>query len=122
MTQLEPLAESIELGLVASSVVGHYRVEGEAAVLEPGDRASEKAGRARRSFIGQDLGVSHAGGVVDSDVDELPADSSNTGGAVAVDAMSDTADTPQLLDVDVDQLARAISLISHDRLLRLEAL
>jgi hypothetical protein len=39
-----------------------------------------------------------------------------------MDAMSDTTDTSQLLDVDVDQLARAISLISHDRLLRLEAL
>jgi hypothetical protein len=35
--------------------------------------------------------------------------------------MADTADTPQLLDVDVDQLTRAFSLVSDDRLFGLEA-
>jgi hypothetical protein len=122
VTELEPLADSIELGLVAGSVVGHYRLDGYAAVLEPGDRASEKASRARGSFIRQDLGVSHARSVVDGDMDELPADASNTGGAVTVDAMSNTSDTTQLLDVDVDQFAGPISLVSDDRLLGLEAL
>jgi hypothetical protein len=43
-------------------------------------------------------------------------------GAVSMNAMPDTADTPQLLDIDVDQLAEALSLISEDRLPRLEAL
>jgi hypothetical protein len=36
--------------------------------------------------------------------------------------MADAADTPQLLDVDVDQLTRAFSLVSDDRLFGLEAL
>jgi hypothetical protein len=36
--------------------------------------------------------------------------------------MTDTADAAQLLDVDVDQLTRAFSLVSDDRLLGLEAL
>jgi hypothetical protein len=36
--------------------------------------------------------------------------------------MPDATDTPQLLDVDVDQLAGTFSLISHDRLLGFEAL
>jgi hypothetical protein len=35
--------------------------------------------------------------------------------------MTDTADTPQLLDVDVDQLPRAFSLVSDNRLFGLEA-
>jgi hypothetical protein len=55
-------------------------------------------------------------------MDELPADASNASGAVTVDAMADTADTPQLLDVNVDQLTGTFSLVSDDRLFGLEAL
>jgi hypothetical protein len=39
-----------------------------------------------------------------------------------MDAMSDSADTSQLLDIHVDELARVISLVSDDRLFGLEAL
>jgi hypothetical protein len=36
--------------------------------------------------------------------------------------MTDTADTPEFFDVDVDQLTRAFSLVSDDGLFGLEAL
>ena len=56
------------------------------------------------------------------DVDELPADATNTSGSVAMDAMTDPADAAQLLDVDVEQLARSVSLIPNDGLFGLETL
>ena len=55
-------------------------------------------------------------------MDELPTDAPDSSGAVAMDAMADTTDTAQLLDIDVDQLAGTISLVPDDRLLGLEVL
>jgi hypothetical protein len=107
---------------VAGAIVGHDGLGMDSAVLEPGDRASKEACRGWRSFVGQDLSVGQPRGVIDGDMDELPTDASDSGGSVAVDAMSDTADTPQLLDIDVDQLAGTISLISDHGRLGLEAL
>jgi hypothetical protein len=122
MSQLEFLAGGLELVRdVAGAVVGHDGLDPDAAVLEPGDRASEEGGGGWGPFVRQDLGVGQAGGVVDSDMDKLPADASDSCGAVSVDAMADTADTAQLLDIDVEQLARAFSLVSDDRLFGLEA-
>ncbi len=109
------------MGDVAGAVIGHHGLTADAAVLEPGDRAFEKGDGRRGSFVGQDLGVGHARGIVDGNVDELPADASNASGAISMDAMADTADPAQLLDIDVDQLTWAISLIPQDWLLGLEA-
>src|SRR5690606_30822728 len=54
-------------------------------------------------------------------VDELPADRSRAAGlAVAGDAVTDLVETAELLDVDVDQLARMLALIAADRFGRLE--
>jgi hypothetical protein len=123
MTELEPLAGGVEpVGDVAGAVVRHDGEDLDAAVLEPSDRASEKAGGGRGSLVRQNLGVGQAGGVVYGDVDELPADASGVLSTIAGDAMADTADAAQLLDVDVDQLARAIPLIPDDRLFELQAL
>jgi hypothetical protein len=123
VTQLEFLAGGLEpVRDITGAVVGHDGFDLDAAVLEPGDRAPEEARGGRGPFVGQDLGIGQAGSVVDRDVNELPANASHACGAVSVDAMTDTADTPQLLDVDVDQLTRAVSLVSDDRLFGLEAL
>jgi hypothetical protein len=75
------------------------------------------------------FGVGEPGGVIDRDVDVLPADRVATyalkvGAAVAVvpaagDAMPGTGSDPaELLDVDVDQLARTGALVAAT--LRLE--
>jgi hypothetical protein len=122
MSQLEFLADGLEpVGNVAGAVVGHDGLDPDAAILEPGDRASEEGRGGWGPFVRQDLGVGHAGGVVDSDMDELPADASDSCGAVSVDTMADAADTAQLLDVDVDQLPGMLSLVSDDRFFGFEA-
>jgi hypothetical protein len=122
MTELELLASGVELvGDVAGAVIRHDRLNGDAAVVEPVDRTSEEGDGRRRSFIGQNLGIGQSGGVVDGDMDELPADAASLDRVVPVDAVTDATDTAQLLDIDVDELARAISLVPNDRDLGLEA-
>jgi hypothetical protein len=123
VAQLELLADGFEpVGDIAGAVVGHDGLDTDAATLEPGDRAFEKAGGGRGSFIGEDLGVGEAGSVVDSDMDELPADASSILTTIAGDAMTDAADAPELLDVHVDELAGMLPLVSANGFFGLQAL
>ena len=70
-------------------------------------RVEEGAG-ALLLLVGQELGVGEAGGVVDGDVEVLPADAAVLvhAGMVAGDAMADAVDPAELLGVDVDEFAR----------------
>jgi hypothetical protein len=110
------------VGAVAGAVVGHDGLDADAATLEPGDRAFEKAGGGRGSFIGEYLGVGEARSVIDSDMNELPADAADFLRAVAMDAMTDTPDAAQLLDVHVDELAGLVPLVSANGFFGLQAL
>ena len=85
------------------------------------DGATQEAGRGRAFLIGEHFDIGEPGGVVDGDVDELPADPAHPGGAVAVDAVAGPADLAELLHVDVDELARPRTLIAAGRLLRYES-
>jgi len=99
-----------------------------------GDGSLQKADRGLGLLVCEDLDVGETGGVVDADVDALVADSAASD-AVAVelgqvatlvrstdDPVPGAAlDPPQLLDVDVDQLAGALLFIAADRLRGLEA-
>ena len=70
------------------------------------------------ALVGHDLHERDARSIVDADMDELPADA-----VVAVDharppsgdAVPDTADPAELLDVDMDEFARVLALITPDR-------
>jgi hypothetical protein len=81
--------------------------------LKERDGAAQEADRGRGLLVGEDLGIGQAGGVVDRDVDEVPARlvASTAGGvgkracvataARTADAMSGAADDPsELFDVD----------------------
>ena len=62
-----------------------------------------------------------ARGVVDADVDELPAGAARAAlPAIAGDAVADALEAAELLDVDVDQLAGLLALVAAHRLGRLE--
>lgn len=74
-------------------------------------------------LVGQDLAEGDAGGIVNADMDELPTCAAFTGspvialaGAIAGDAMADAVETAKLLDIDVDHVARLVTLISTRRL------
>jgi hypothetical protein len=93
------------------------------------------AGGRLSSFVLEHLGVGEPGGVVDADVDELPAggaapantalvanpDSIGADPAIGGHPMPGDDDPPELLDVDVDELAGALSLVAVRRLGRLES-
>ena len=68
-------------GSVATAVVGHYARDLDAPKLSlrPGDGGVEKRHGALLGVIGRDLDEGDAGGVVDADMDELPADASDPG-------------------------------------------
>ena len=67
-----------ELGVVSRdvrrAVVGHDLLDVNALASEPGDGSTEEADGGLASFVGQDLDVGEACGVIDADVCELPTD------------------------------------------------
>jgi hypothetical protein len=89
------------------------------------DGAAQEADRGERLLVGEHFDVGQAGGIVDGDVHELPADAL-AAVTVAVDerrvvvlaqpvadALARAAlDAPELLDVDVDQLAGPRALVA----------
>ena len=74
---------------------------------------------------GMVVGEGDARGVVDADIDELPAGAFTSGpcvalpAAVAGDAVADLAEAAELLDVDVDELAGVLAFVAPHRLGRL---
>ena len=85
--------------------------------LEPGDSSPQEAGRGGALLVGQDLGVGEPGRVVDADMDKLPAAGPARGplngdldlaAPIARDAVPGAfgVDLAELLDVELDQLAR----------------
>jgi hypothetical protein len=89
----------------------------DALVTEPAQRPQREAGRGALLLVGQDLGVDEAGGIVDGDVQELPADAATGVPRVAGGPVPGaTHDAPQLLGVEVQQVARVLVLVADDRL------
>ena len=103
---------------IAGAVVGHDAGDFDAVAGVPGDEASKEGGSGWGSFVSQNFGVGQTGGIVDGDVNELPAGASGALPAVASDAVADDLDAAQLLDVDMNELARMVSLVAADGFLR----
>ena len=111
--------EGVDGGDVGAAVVGEDAFDLDAVAGEEGECALEEADRGGGFFVGEDFGVGETAVVVDGDVDELPADrapvasgaSRRRGRARSRRATADafagaTLDAAELLDVDVDELAR----------------
>ena len=71
---------------------------------------------------GRDLDIGQARGVIDSDVDKVPADAPVAVLSLSRDAMASTLDTPEFLDIQMQELARVLLLVAPRRLGRLERL
>ena len=123
MAQAEPLAGSSEgEGFVAGAVVGHDALDGDAEACIVGDGGLEKGDGAALAFGLHHSAEGDARGIVDADVDELPADAAVVALACAVagDAVPYPVELAELFDVDVDELARPIALVTAWRLSRLQ--
>ena len=121
MWQTQPAAGLAEqAGDIARAVVGHHALDPDALAPEPAQGADQEAGHRLALLIRQDLDVSQARGVVDRDVDELPASTLALAAPVAGDAMADAAEAGELLDIEVDELTGACAVVSPRRLARFE--
>jgi hypothetical protein len=110
---------------IGIAVVGHDPLELDAVAGEPGERPFEEGNRAGLALVRQDLGVRQARGVIDRDVQVLPADATvavDHAGPAAGDAVADAGDLAELLGVDVDELTGTLALVAHDWCRRIEAL
>lgn len=91
-------------------VVGHHLLNREAAFGVPARGAAQEGDRVLGAFRGQQLGVGQARVVVDGDVQELPAGTVAEGAALLrQQRLAWRPEAAQLLDVDVQQLARSRS-------------
>src|SRR2546423_1638249 len=116
--------DRVQGGDIGRAVVSHDALDDDAVALEELQRSPEKADRGRGLLVAQDLGVGQAGGVVDGDVDVVPAGSptplaraigkrARVGRAATEDALARPAlDAPKLFDVDLDQLTGSRPLVA----------
>jgi len=109
---------------VGGAVVGEDALDLDAVAGKEDDGAVEKAGRGRGPFVGEDFGVGETAVVVDGDVDVVPAaeaaamavrvGAARASGAAwaCADALASRLETAELLDVDVNELARTRALVT----------
>ncbi len=75
MTNAERAAgQRVNCRAVRRAIVGQHPLNADAVAGKERQRAPQEARGGGRLFVGQDLGVGEAGGVIDGDVDEVPAD------------------------------------------------
>src|SRR5262245_50569422 len=63
-----------QLTAIAVAVVGHNPLDRDAMTGKPGERTFEKAGGGFLALVRQDFAVGKSAGVVDADMQTLPAD------------------------------------------------
>ena len=116
---------------VGRAVVGDHALDGDAVAGVERQRAAQERDGGGGLLVGQDFGVGQAGGVVDRDVNERPsrlacaADAGGVGASAGARGCwrpvtrlpGAAADPPELLDVDVDQLAGPLAFIALARAL-----
>ena len=106
---------------VAGAVVSQDALDGDVLALEVGKRSNKEGGSGRAAFVGQGLDVGVAGVVVHGHVEEVETEAgaalrATVGLAEAgQDALAAALrDAAELLDVQVDQVARAGMLVADD--------
>jgi hypothetical protein len=109
-------------GFEGGPVVGHDALDPDAVAAEEAQGVDEEGEAGAALLVGVDLGIGQPGVVVDGQVQVLPADAAarTLAGAIAGDAVADAREATELLDVDVDQLARLGALVAAHGLGRLK--
>src|SRR5215469_16777112 len=94
---------------IAVAVVGHDPLDRNALDGKPGERSFEKTGGGFLALVRQHFAVGEPAGVIDADVQALPADPVmpiDRAGAASGDAVANALDAAELLGVHMNQLAR----------------
>ena len=101
-------------GAIAGTVIGEHAGDGDAEAGVVIDGSLQESRRRRRFLVRQDLREGDAGVVVDGDMHVLPAGAMDAAAAVAGDAATDSPETSDLLDVEVEEIAGSGMFIAHD--------
>src|SRR5690606_11228776 len=105
------------------TIVSHHTLHFDAEAGVIGDGGLEEGDSALLALVVHNLDESDARGVIDADVDELPADAEMTVDRTRMssgDAVPHRANPAELLDVEMDELAGVLALIATHRLDRLQ--
>jgi hypothetical protein len=115
------LAEAEEsVGFVAGAIIGEQALNADAEPGVVGNGSLQKSGCGRPFLVRKNRQEGNAGMVIDSDMKILPACSLAMAAAIAMNAVTDTADTGEFLDVQVEQTSRIGILIAQNRKGRFE--
>jgi len=117
-----PTGEGEQVREIGWAVVGHNGADPDIESPVVGHGPFQVTGGGVLSFVGQDFDIGQARPIVDADVDEFPASPLGSDAAIAMDAMSDANDAPELLDVQMEEVAGPAPFIAPWRLLGLEKL
>jgi len=104
---------AIEPVSVAGAVITVDAADGDAEATKVGAGHQEEAYGRAVALIGQDRSKTDAGVVVNGDVQILPARATSLTFALTRDPMPRAENASQTLDVEVNQVARALMLIAH---------
>ena len=110
------------LRTIATAVIGHDAIDSDAEASVVGVSGEQEGNGAFLLLIWKDIGPSDAGMVINGDVNEVPADAlaAAMAAATAGDAMADRIETPELFDVEMDDITGRGALVSWARLLWFE--
>ncbi len=121
MPHTKPLADRAELvAAVRKRVIGHEPAYADPVTPKPCERTPHERRHGGCLLVAEHFHVHEARGIVDGDVNLLPADAADTTASVARNAMTDPANPSEFLDVEVHQVSRIAPFVSHWRRGRLE--
>src|SRR5687767_13003373 len=105
-------------GAIGAAVVGEYPLNLNASAPEFAHRTQPEARRGVALLVGQDFDIAKPRTVVDGNVSIFPAVAGARRMAPAGNPMPGSRETAEFLDIEVDQLARALPFVALNRLRR----
>ena len=99
---------------IARPIIGHDSFDGDAEASVIGERGFQVGDGAVLFLVGEQVGIGDARGVIDAYMQVLPAHAAGVGlaGSIARDAVPGADKPPELLDVEMNHVARVIVYIT----------
>ena len=117
----EPQRSGEAAGAIGRAIVCHDPFRADAMAPEPTQGAQEESGGGVLALVARHLDISGASGVIDGHMDKIPARPPVAApDPCAGDAVAGLVEAPELLDIEMDQFARALTLVAADGLGRVD--
>ena len=107
------------VGAIAVTVVGEQATNGDAQGGVVSNRGAQEGDSASGGEVGQDLSEGNTGVIIDSDMDVFPS-AVMFATAASIGTRNNAGEASQLLNIEVEQIARRSMLIANQRYSRLQ--